>query len=348
VRNACRTPPTIGRVSAGTARYHGPILLPEPPPPKRGLFHKVVYAVVTVLLFSVAAYGLYKITMPRSGRPSATSVDDGAGTANTTPPFPHSDARPSATGKPAATHPSAPQRDSLNPSGVPMPIGELPGWHQTFTEDFVGDSLNDAWFTYEGQPAGDNGGWFSPSHVAVDGGKLVIRAQKEQTARGPLYVTGGVSNHNVFSQKYGRFDVRFRMDKGVGIAYALLLWPSSDKWPPEIDIIEDNGHDRTNTSATMHYDPDDKKIQRFITKNDFSKWHTATLEWTPGHLVYRLDGKVWATIDSSHVPDEPMDLALQTQAWGCGGTWEACPNSTTPPVVNLEVDWVSLYEWTGP
>jgi beta-glucanase (GH16 family) len=137
------------------------------------------------------------------------------------------------------------------------------------------------------------------------------------------------------------------MDAGVGIAYALLLWPTDNSWPPEVDIIEDNGGDRQSTSSTMHYDPDDKKIQR-QTKGDFTKWHTATLEWTPGHLVYLLDNKVWATIDSPHVPNQEMDLALQTQAWGCGGTWEHCPNSTTPPVVDLQVDWVSIYDWTGP
>jgi beta-glucanase (GH16 family) len=233
------------------------------------------------------------------------------------------------------------------PSGVPMPIGEIPGWHQTFTDDFTGDALGDQWFAYSGAPSGDPGGWFLPSHVSVGAGMLTVRGSKEQTPHGVLYATGGVSNHNVFSQMYGRFDVRFRMDKGVGIAYAILLWPTSQHWPPELDIIEDNGHDRQSTSATAHYDHDDKKIQRQTT-GDFTKWHTATLEWTPRHLVYRLDGKVWATIDSPHVPDEPMDLALQTQAWGCGGTWEACPNSTTPPVVDLEVDWVSLYEWTGP
>jgi beta-glucanase (GH16 family) len=228
-----------------------------------------------------------------------------------------------------------------------MPIGEVPGFHQTFTDDFVGDALNDQWFSYDGQPAGDKAGWFMPSHVSVGNGLLTITGSKEQTPNGLLYATGGVSNHNVFAQKYGRFDVRFRMDKGVGIAYALLLWPSSQQWPPELDVIEDNGHDRQTTSATLHYDRDDKKIQR-QTRADFTQWHTATLEWTPGRLVYRLDGRVWATIDSPHVPNEPMDLALQTQAWGCGGTWEACPNSTTPPVVNLEVDWVSLYDWTGP
>ena len=40
---------------------------------------------------------------------------------------------------------------------------------------------------------------------------------------------------------------------------------------------------------------------------------------------------------------EPMALALQSQAWYCGHTWEACPDETTPDVVNLQVDWVAIY-----
>jgi beta-glucanase (GH16 family) len=295
---------------------------------------------VALLFVSTAGYGAYRVTKPRAIRPAA-AVEEAVPTPSVPVPAP---ASASAT---PARRPKAPQRDGLAASGVPMPIGEIPGWYQTFTDDFAGTALGDQWFSYSGGPSGDNGGWFMPSHVSVGNGLLTIRGAKEQTPRGLLYATGGVSNHNVFSQTYGRFDVRFRMDRGVGIAYALLLWPTSQHWPPELDIIEDNGRDRQSTSATAHYDHDDKKIQR-QTKGDFTQWHTATLEWTPNHLVYRLDGTVWATIDSPHVPNEPMDLALQTQAWGCGGTWEACPNSTTPPVVDLQVDWVSLYGWTGP
>jgi hypothetical protein len=335
------TPPTAhGRSPVGTGRYAGPLLLPEQPAPEHNLRNKVIYVLVSVLLFAAAGYGLYRITMPRTGRPTATADDSSRGG----PAAPPVTAHPSASRKPPP-HPKSPLRDNLHPSGTPMPVGDIPGWYQTFTDDFVGDQLNDAWFTYDGEPGGDKFGWFASSHVSVSGGLLTISAFKENSPNGLIYVTGGMSNRNVFSQKYGRFDVRFRADLGVGIAYAILLWPSDEQWPPEVDIVEDNGRDRKQTQATMHYDPDDKKITR-RTNADFTQWHTATIEWTPGHLVYELDGRQWATIDSPHVPDEGMELAIQTQASGCGG-WEACPNSTTPQVVNLQVDWVSIYGSTS-
>jgi hypothetical protein len=331
------------RAAGSGIRHTGPVEMPWQGPKhgRDGLGAKITFGVVTVVLFAVAGVGLFYLTgTGGSGAPAGNKVaDNGPAVAP---------GSPSPGGSPAAKKGSAaPSVDTSPPSGVRMPIGDIPGWHQTFTDDFTGNALSDKWYSYAGQPAGDPGGWYEPGHVSVGGGMLTISGSKQQTPHGLLYATGGISNHNVFSQTYGRFDVRFRMDKGVGIMYALLLWPSDNKWPPEIDIIEDNGSDRSWTTSTMHYGANDSTIER-RTKGDFTQWHTATLEWTPGHLVYKLDGKVWGTIDSSHVPSEPMDLALQTQAFNCGGAFEKCPNSTTPPVVNLEVDWVSCYEWTGP
>jgi len=43
------------------------------------------------------------------------------------------------------------------------------------------------------------------------------------------------------------------------------------------------------------------------------------------------------------VPRVPMRLALQTQAWGCGDTWERCPDRSTPRRVDMVVDWVAVY-----
>ena len=145
----------------------------------------------------------------------------------------------------------------------------------------------------------------------------------------------------MLSQTYGRYDIRFRMDLGTGIAYALLLWPKDNEYPPEIDIAEDNGRDRRTMYTATH--PVGGKPIINMVGGDFTQWHTAGLEWTPGKLVFTLDGEPFATVEGAAVPDEPMALALQTQAWYCGHEWEACPDASTPPRVNLEVDWVVAY-----
>lgn len=240
---------------------------------------------------------------------------------------------------PTGSSPAAP--DHGDPSGAAMPTGDLPGWRQFLAEDFSGTALNEQrWTSYTGQPLGDPGGWFDPSHVSVGGGLLTIGGWRDP-ARGNIYVTGGVATREPHNRAYGRFDIRFRMDQGTGIAYALLLWPTSNQYPPEIDIAEDNGRLRDRMYGVLHPRQGDP-ISDSVS-GDFTRWHTAGVEWTPQRLVFTVDGRPWKTITGDRVPAEPMKLALQTQAWNCGHSWEACPNARTPALVNLQVDWVVGY-----
>ncbi len=212
-----------------------------------------------------------------------------------------------------------------------------------FSDDFTGSKLNlDKWFTYDGQPGGDPGGWFDSSHVSVSNGELVISGYQDPVDGGK-WVTGGVSSQPGLIQAYGKYLVRFRFDAGVGIAHAILLWPADNSWPPEIDFSEDNGGDKQTTYAALHYGTSDTQVQRQTAVN-LTLWHTLGVEWTPGRLVYTLDGSVWATVTSPDVPAVPMVLDIQTQAWAAGtSTWERGTDATTPAHVNLYVDWVVVY-----
>jgi beta-glucanase (GH16 family) len=236
--------------------------------------------------------------------------------------------------------------DGPAPSGVAMPVGDLPGWHQTFAEDFNGDDLTQRWDVYEGQPKDDPGGWFMPSHVSQQDGNLVLRGSRENTPNGTLYATGGISTEKSFSQLYGKFTVRFRMDKGYGINYVVLLWPATQDGPPEVNIAEDNGKSRNLITSTLHWGghgtPADYTVKS-LSGVDFTQWHTVGLEWTPGRLILLLDGHEWSRFESANVPKIKMALALQTQAWYCGGNFSDCPNSTTPANVNMQVDWAVAY-----
>jgi beta-glucanase (GH16 family) len=224
-----------------------------------------------------------------------------------------------------------------------MPVGDLPGWHQVLADNFIGSALNpDDWRLYWGTPGGDPDGWFDPDHVSVSNGELVIGGYRDP-ADGNAWATGGVSSSPALSQTYGKYLVRFRMDSGRGIAHAILLWPSDNSWPPEIDFSEDNGGARQSDYATLHYGASNTMVQN-QTSVDLTQWHTMGVEWTPGHLVYTMDGRPWASVANANVPSTPMALDIQTQAWGCGtSSWEACPDSTTPSHVNMYVDWAVAY-----
>ncbi|MDX6215029.1 MAG: hypothetical protein QOG99_613 [Frankiales bacterium] len=229
------------------------------------------------------------------------------------------------------------------PSGATLPIGDRPGWHQVVAESFSGSSVPSGWGTYEGHPGGEPDGMWLPSHVTVNNGAMHLNGYKD----GGRWVTGGVMNSHAASMQYGKYEIRFRMTKGVGVKYAILLWPHTADWPVggEIDFAEDGGSGtRNHTSATMHYGTDNSIIQREITGVDFSQWHTVGVEWTAGKIVYTLDGKQWASVVSSNVPRSVMDLAIQTETGTCGERWLGCPDATTPTRVNLDVDWVSVWK----
>ena len=209
-------------------------------------------------------------------------------------------------------------------------------------EDFTASRLPAGWGEYEGHPGGEPDGWWSPKHVTVSNGALHLLGYKDNGR----WTTGGVMNSSAASTTYGKYEVRFRMAKGNGVKYAILLWPKSENWPidGEIDFAEDGGGKRTGTAATLHYGRTDTIIQRELTGQDFSVWRTVGVEWTPGKIVYTLDGKPWSTVVSTHVPRGPMDLAIQTETGTCGGKWLGCPDASTPSRVDLDVDWVSVWK----
>jgi hypothetical protein len=249
----------------------------------------------------------------------------------------------------AATAPSV--APSIAPTAAPapvapttgLPVGDLPGWHQVLAENFSGSTLPSGWGAYEGHPGGEPDGMWLPSHVTVGNGAMHLNGYQD----GGRWATGGVMNSHAASLQYGKYEVRFRMTKGVGVKYAILLWPHAENWPVggEIDFAEDGGSGtRDHTSGTIHYGADNSTIQRELTGVDFSQWHTVGVEWTPGKIAYTLDGKAWGSVLSSHVPTSVMDLGIQTETGTCGEQWLGCPDATTPSHVNLDVDWVSVWK----
>jgi hypothetical protein len=234
---------------------------------------------------------------------------------------------------------------ATGPSGLAMPTASLPHWRVKSAVDFTGRALPAGWGSYEGQPGGEPNGLWKHSHAVVDNGMLTLAGYRD----GSKFVTGGVMAYSpaVGQQTYGKYEVRFRIDKGHGIKYAALLWPTSERWPidGEIDFAEDGGGNRSTSTGTLHYGSNNSQIQKSLS-GDFSKWNTLGVEWSPNKLVYTLNGRPWATVAGSAVPHTPMNLAIQTQAGTCG-SWAgaSCPNSTTPARVNMQIDWAVTYSY---
>ena len=70
-------------------------------------------------------------------------------------------------------------------------MGNIPGWHQVFSDNFNGNRLDRSkWRLYWGKPGGDPAGWFDPRHVFVKNGLLTISAYRDRRDGG-RWATGG-------------------------------------------------------------------------------------------------------------------------------------------------------------
>jgi beta-glucanase (GH16 family) len=174
---------------------------------------------------------------------------------------------------------------------------------------------------------------------------LVLSAYRDRS-QGGRWVTGGVSSSPGLVQTYGKYLVRFRMDAGIGVSHALLLFPADNTWPPEVDFSENNGTGSVGVLATLHYGATDQHQFQRLDVN-VTQWHTLGVEWLPGSLTFTVDGRAWWEIRGSQVPTVPMALDIQEATWPCTGSWGACPVPTTPRTVKLDVDWVVAYAPTG-
>ena len=140
-------------------------------------------------------------------------------------------------------------------------------------------------------------------------------------------------------QTYGRYSVRFRSESLPGYKTAWLLWPDSERWPDdgEIDFPEGNLGANDQIHAFHHYATASGGQDAYSTGVTYQSWHTATVEWSPGKVVFIMDDKVVGT-STKYVPTTPMHWVLQTESNLDG----YAPSSTVSG--HVYVDWVSV--WT--
>lgn len=258
----------------------------------------------------------------------------------------------------ACNHHMTPSESAQSPSGVSVPIGDLPGWKQIFYDDFDRDAALGSWGTecdakrivYRGAQGQK---WLSypkcfrdtyqkrpyraDSVLSVKDGLLVFHLHPVDgipAGANPSPLITGNSQY----QTYGRYTARLKVDESNLAEYhiAWLLWPESGKWPDDGEEDFPEGSLGANIEGFHHYagegacsgcqDP-------LHTPEKFTNWHTYTIEWTPGNIKYILDGKVVLNTNS-WVPDKPMRWQLQTETKG-----EGLHSG------KLLVDWVAVYRY---
>lgn len=220
-----------------------------------------------------------------------------------------------------------------------------PSFHLRFDTEFSRTRLGSHWTKYHGRDGCCPMTYWAPSHLVEGGGLLTMNIGRDP-AYGYKWIAAGMSQGRSLNQTYGWWSVRFRMAKGAGTAFAMMLWPKTG-WPPEIDFAEEGpsmGANRSVVTSTLHYGRRNSMIHHSVRAN-FTKWHTVGVKWTPGRIAYRLDGHTWATVTGRHVPDQPMHLSIQTEV-GPKGTDNTMPTSHTPSPTRLQINWVRVYRYS--
>ncbi|WP_187365740.1 ricin-type beta-trefoil lectin domain protein [Trebonia kvetii] len=239
---------------------------------------------------------------------------------------------------------------AADPSGLAMPLGNIPGWRQVFMDNFNENvplgkfpaAVSSKWGDYlDGWPDTTHHGTYEPTRVVsihngrmnlflhtVDGIHMV--AAPYPRIPGAPGADGGLL--------YGMYEVRFTAQQVKGYKTAWLLWPDSENQRDgEIDFPE--GDLQKNILAFLHHGNSDPKLQdSFATPYTYANWHTATTIWTADAVIFMLDGKVIGeSTDKAIIPHKPMHWVLQTETRTGGG-----PPSDTA-TANVKIDWVSVW-----
>ena len=259
-------------------------------------------------------------------------------------------------------------------------------WGIAMQDDFdvvypVNRGLNpDIWKHTNFGNSGAHGGaavWDGGSGFSVADSKWRIAVRK---VGGTWYVPGALQgastdpNHPYYHPGYGEYHVRFRARWShaiaPGIGWYALMWPATDIWSTEFDIMEMPGRIKNRAESTGHWgmfdeqgnwNPAGHRATPARFEVDLTAWHT----WDQRRVFRMLNGRQVATlytwIDGVQVTpalaDWPEDWTdnpdwCEPMVFGPAGYvapetvagWYTTPNGETPAEAFAEIDFVRI--WT--
>jgi beta-glucanase (GH16 family) len=195
-------------------------------------------------------------------------------------------------------------------------------WLLTFDDEFNGAELDlSRWIPHD--PFGHV---HAPESVAVSGGQLHIA------------VSGVVSTFGVFSQTYGRFEIRCRVPTGQGLRPRFRLLPVPLGPLPEIDVFETTGAAPSKVFFANRWGTEqtERSFGDSFTGPDLAAgFHTLSAEWDRGRITWFVDGKEkFQSVDG--IPRQPMYLLIELSAGG--------PKASGNPPASFDIDYIRVYQ----
>lgn len=242
------------------------------------------------------------------------------------------------------------------PAATPVPVPSH--FALVLDEEFTSGKLDPKswWAPYDGVKGTGNVGMRKGSLCTFRNGNLIIAAERPSntsTDYNAWFSTGVAAGP--IAQTYGRWEVRQKASKGAGFWPNLQLWPTAGKqaakyngkdgWSEtiEVDIAESPEADRSKAHTTIHYGTNNTQAGSTVD-GDFTQFHVWAVEWTPIALVFFLDGvEIRRITDPQLIPTTPHHLVIQSDM----GSWAGKPTATDPLRMEIEVDYVRQYKFTG-
>jgi beta-glucanase (GH16 family) len=218
--------------------------------------------------------------------------------------------------------------------------------------------------------------WYQPDNAACANGLLVLTARRERVAnphhqpdaaawakRRPQaeYTSASLTTKGLRQWRYGRFEMRARIDTRPGLWPAFWTLGASGEWPHggEIDIMEYyrgtllanalwGGKEQWAPVSSMHRFP----LERFDDSAWPARFHVWRMDWDERQIQILLDDRPLCRIDLDRTYNEdqsgnplrqPHYLLLSLAV---GGTQGGDPTATEFPA-RLEVDYVRVFRRKG-
>ena len=238
---------------------------------------------------------------------------------------------------------------------------ETAGWKWTWSDEFDGGQVDASVWGYETGYVRNNEDQYYSNRLEnsrTDNGHLLIQALRDNWS-GHAYTSASRTTRGKKSWRYGRFEIRARIDIRLGSWPAWWWLPDAGGWPKggEIDMMEFyRGKCLFNV---MDGNQKWTSITREAADLGGSRWseafHVWTMEWDSTRIDLSLDGKLInhyaVSLADGSGPDgaNPFRRAgymILNQA--LGGDNGGDPTGTSFPV-EMRVDWLRVHEWTtGP
>jgi beta-glucanase (GH16 family) len=260
-------------------------------------------------------------------------------------------------------------------SSPPVIPGMTLVWNDEFNVDGKPDPLS--WKYEYGFVRNNELQWYQQDNANCSGGVLIIEGRKEKVINHGYvpgskswvssreyseYTSASINTKGLRQWKFGRFEIRARIDTAHGAWPAIWTLGLSREWPSggEIDIMEfyrikdvptilANFAWGTASTGVAKWDDLKKPLSDFTsTDRDWAKkFHIWRMDWNTSYINIYLDDLLMNTVflDKTNNPDgynpfsQPHYMLLNLAIGSNGGD----PSKSQFPI-RYEVDWVRVYQ----